>query len=141
MTNLLTRMPTRTRRPSRSNLFDEFMSPSTGTESTVWSPALDLAETSRGFEIAIDLPGLSREDVTITYEDGNLKISGERALPQQETDPQYHRLERWQGRFFRRLRFGDGINPDGIEARFQDGVLQVHVPKVKERQPRRIKIK
>ena len=124
----------------RTSLFSELFDTPRESESTVWPPTLDLAETTTGYQVALDLPGLSREDVTLTFEDGILKISGERTLPQQGTDPQYHRLERWQGRFFRRLRFGEGINQDGIEARFTDGVLNVFVPKAEERQPRRIAI-
>lgn len=137
MTRLLTR---NTGLLPRTRLFSEPFDTPREVESTVWSPTLDIAETSNGYQVALDLPGLSREDVTLTFEDGILKISGERTLPQQDTDPQYHRLERWQGRFFRRLRFGEGINPDGIEARFTDGVLNVFVPKAEERQPRRIAI-
>lgn len=124
----------------RARLFNELFDTPRESESTLWSPTLDIAETNNGYQVALDLPGLSREDVALTFEDGILKISGERTLPQQDTDPQYHRLERWQGRFFRRLRFGDDINPDGIEARFTDGVLNVFVPKAEERQPRRIAI-
>jgi len=137
MTRLLTRNPGL--RP-RTSLFDELLGSSHEADSTVWSPTLDLTEMNNGYRVAVDLPGLSRADVTLTFEDGILKITGERTLPQQDTDPQYHRLERWQGRFFRRLRFGDGINPDGIEARFDNGVLTIFVPKVEERQPRKISI-
>jgi HSP20 family protein len=137
MKRLVTRTP---RLRPHTRLFNELFDAPQESESTVWSPTLDIAETSDGYHVALDLPGLSREDVTLTFEDDILKISGERTLPQQDTDPQYHRLERWQGRFFRRLRFGDGINPDGIEARFTDGVLTIFVPKTEERQPRRIAI-
>lgn len=137
MTRLLTRS---TGLRPRTRLFNELFETPQESESTVWSPTLDIAETKNGYQVALDLPGLSREDVTLTFEDGMLKISGERALPQHASDPQYHRLERWQGRFFRRLRFGDDINPDGIEAQFADGVLTIFVPKVEERQPRRIAI-
>ncbi|NBB88151.1 MAG: Hsp20 family protein [Bacteroidetes bacterium] len=137
MTRLLTRTPQF--RP-RTRLSNELFDSPRESESTVWSPTLDIVETNTGYHIALDLPGLSREHVTLTFEDSILKISGERTLPQQDTDPQYHRLERWQGRFFRRLRFGVGINPDGIEARFTDGVLNVFVPKAEERKPRRIAI-
>jgi HSP20 family protein len=108
---------------------------------SMWSPAMDLSETEESFRILLDLPGIRREDVEITYEDGTLKISGERRSEQHEKNGRFHRAERWQGRYFRALTLGPNVDPDGISASFEDGVLNIAVPKPEQVKPRRIEIR
>ena len=112
--------------------------------SNAWSPRADVAETDVAYLIAVDLPGLARENVTLTLEDGELRISGERrAATKAEGDEgaaQYHRVERRYGAFFRSFRFPSALDADAVTARFADGVLRVTLPKAAERQPRRIEI-
>lgn len=122
-------------------LFNEFLParPQDGA-SLVWSPAADLWETDDSYLISLDLPGLTKQDVEITFEHGTLQVSGERKMTQEVQERQYHRIERRQGRFFRTFRFDRSVNPDQIEARFRDGVLTLQVPKTEESRPRRIQI-
>lgn len=109
--------------------------------SSVWSPKVDLVETEDSYLIHVDLPGLSREDVNITYENGTLQISGERQGERKEDDSlQYHRLERWYGRFFRAFELGRDVDPSKIKATFTNGVLEVQLTKREESKPVRIKI-
>lgn len=112
-----------------------------GTETpSVWSPVVDLAENDDAYLIHMDLPGLSKSDVQITFENGMLQVSGERKNQHEETTDHVHRIERWYGRFFRSFNLGQNVQADKIKATFKDGVLSVEVPKVEESKPVRIKV-
>lgn len=108
-------------------------------ESAVWTPTVDLVDTDDAYILYMDLPGLQRDQVTITFENGTLQVSGERLQPEHK-EAQYHRMERWYGRFFRSLNLGPNVNPEKIKARFENGVLVIEVPKTEESKPVRIKI-
>ncbi|ARA94184.1 MAG: Hsp20/alpha crystallin family protein [Bacteroidetes bacterium] len=120
-------------------LFNTFFAPTGTTTSAVWAPAVDIGETDDAYVFAFDLPGLSKKDVEILYEDGYLIVSGERRpVPKQEL--RFHRMERPWGRFYRSIRLDRPVEVDDIRARFENGVLMVHVPKTEESKPQRIKI-
>jgi len=108
--------------------------------SALWAPRTDLAETEDAFVLSMDLPGIKAEDVDVTFEDGTLKVSGERNAAREQEGGQYHRIERSYGRFFRSFRFGANADPDRIEASFDDGVLTIRVGKMEESKPRRIEV-
>ena len=129
-------------RREMSRLFDDFVPARTGEnqESSVWAPRADLSETDDAFLIALDLPGIHRDDLEITMDDGTLKISGERSMQHDDENGQYHRIERAYGRFFRSFTFGPNADADNINATFDDGVLTVRVGKAEERKPRRIEV-
>jgi HSP20 family protein len=105
-----------------------------------WVPPVDLVEAEAYFLLKADLPGLSEEDVSIEVQDGSLTISGERKAEHEERARGWYRIERAFGSFSRSLTLPDGVDPDGIEASFTDGVLELHIPKPEERKPRRISI-
>ncbi|WP_397547441.1 Hsp20/alpha crystallin family protein [Rhodothermus marinus] len=119
------------------NFFGSWLRPE--VESAVWTPTVDLLETDDAYLIYMDLPGVNRDQVTITFEDGTLQVSGERVQPEHR-DAQYHRMERWYGRFFRSFNLGQNVNPDKIKAHFENGVLVIEAPKTEESKPVRIKI-
>ena len=128
-------------RREMSRLFDDLTpAPRENQESSVWAPRADLSETDDAFLIALDLPGIRRDDLEITMDDGALKVSGERAMQHQDEAGQYHRIERAYGRFFRSFTFGPNADADNIEAHFDDGVLTIRVGKAEERKPRRIEV-
>lgn len=108
--------------------------------SAVWMPRADLAETDEAWILSLDLPGLSADDVEVTLEDDTLTISGEREVSQEQKEGRFHRIERSYGRFFRTIQFGSPVDPDNIEASFEDGVLTVRVAKAEASRPRRIEV-
>jgi HSP20 family protein len=105
-----------------------------------WVPPMDLVESEGHLVLKADLPGLSEGDVSIEVEDGTLRISGERKAEREQTERGWYRIERSFGSFSRSLTLPDGVDPDGIEASFHNGVLEVRIPKAAERKPRRIEI-
>src|SRR3954471_10875727 len=69
-----------------------------------WAPTMDVRETDDHFEVAVDLPGLEPGDVSVTFEDGVLTISGKREISSERSDETFHRIERSYGSFARSLR-------------------------------------
>jgi HSP20 family protein len=105
-----------------------------------WVPAMDLVEADDHFVLKADLPGLREDDVTIEVQDNNLTIAGERKAEQERKERGWYRIERQVGRFSRTLSLPEGIDADGIKAAFDNGVLEVRIPKPEQRRPRRIAI-
>ncbi len=91
----------------------------------------DVKETEKGYEVAIDLPGFKKEDVTCELKDGYLTVSAEKKLEENEKDDnsRYIRRERYTGSQSRSFYVGEGIHEDDIHASFQDGILRLDVPK------------
>ena len=118
-----------------NRLFD-----ASGASPQRWVPAMDLTEAEDHFVLKADLPGLSDEDVSIEVQDGTLTISGERKAEHVSREKGWYRIERSFGGFSRALTLPDGVDPDGVNASFDKGVLSVHIPKPAERKPRRISI-
>jgi HSP20 family protein len=104
-----------------------------------WKPAVDLHETTDHYVITAEVPGMSREDLEIRTHDGRLTISGVR---RERTHPceQYHRIERGHGSFTRTFQLPIPIDPDGITADLQEGVLTVTCPKTGDSPTRRIHV-
>lgn len=105
-----------------------------------WIPAMDLVEEDDHFVLSADLPGVEENAVNLELQDNVLTISGERRSEHEERTDGYQRIERAYGSFSRSLTLPEGINPDGINASFNNGVLKVTVPKPEERKPRRVSI-
>lgn len=126
-----------------NRLFNMFFdSPANGTTTPRrWIPAMDLLEAENQFVLRADLPGLREEDVTIEVVDNVLTISGERKIDRDTERDGYVRMERAFGTFSRSLTLPDGVAADAVSAAFENGVLEVRVPKPEQRQPRRVAIK
>lgn len=90
----------------------------------------------RALRLRADLPGVSEEDINLQMEDNVLTISGERTA-EHETQEGYHRLERAFGGFSRSLTLPAGIDPHGVQAHFDRGVLEVRIPKPEQKKPGR----
>ena len=105
-----------------------------------WVPPMDLVEDKNDLVLRADLPGLSEDDVDIEVKDGVLTISGERKTEEKKEEEGYYRVERAFGRFSRSLSLPDGIDPEQVKAKFDNGVLEVRIPKPEERKPHRVSI-
>lgn len=105
-----------------------------------WAPAMDVRETDDHFEVAVDLPGLDPSDVSVTFEDGVLTISGTREIASERSDQTFHRIERSYGSFARSLRLPRTADGEKIQASFDKGVLTVTVPKAEVAKPRTIEV-
>jgi len=101
---------------------------------------IDLAETEAGFTLRAALPGLKPEDVQITVHGDTLTIRGESAASEERTEQRWIIREQRSGAFHRMVTLPAAVNPDGAVARFQDGVLELTLPKAEQAMPKQIKI-
>ena len=107
---------------------------------TNWSPAIDIREVDNGYLIRADLPGVQRDDVEVTMDRNVLTIRGKREVSQADEDGKVLRSERISGNFCRRLRLPATVDRDQISANYENGVLEVMLPKGAEAQPRKIAV-
>jgi HSP20 family protein len=106
-----------------------------------WVPALDVRELDDRFEVKMDLPGIDPGEVSVTFEDGSLAVSGKREFTNEEKDETWHRIERSFGTFARTLRLPRTVDAENIQASFDKGVLTVSVPKAAQAKPRTIEVR
>lgn len=126
-----------------NRLFSSFFdapTPGNGTTARRWIPAMDLVETDDHFVLKADLPGVAESDVKIVFENNVLTLSGERKIEHEAKKDGYYRLERTSGSFSRSLTLPEGIDAEAVSANFDNGVLEVRIPKPAQAKPRRIQI-
>ncbi len=105
-----------------------------------WIPALDVVENENEYVLRADLPGLTEADVNVELDENILRISGERKSEYEEKTDGFYRLERATGRFSRSLSLPEGVSAEGIQASFDNGVLEVHIQKPEQRKPQKVAI-
>ena len=111
------------------------------TMASSFLPTTDLVETEKQFEVTVDLPGLKPEEVKVELKNGELWISGKREEEKEEKGKTYHRIERRHGEFRRVLLLPSTINEEKIDAKFENGVLKITVPKSEEVKTKHIEVK
>jgi HSP20 family protein len=103
-------------------------------------PAVDVADTPKGYEITAELPGLDEKNIEVKLADGTLTIKGEKKDEREEKKKDYYLSERHYGSFQRSFAVPEGVDAEKIEANFKNGVLTVTLPKTPEAQSREKKI-
>ena len=123
------------------NFFDDFFN------DRFWRPVAgatkynamntDIKEGEHGYEIGMELPGFSKEDVTVALKDGYLTVTATHSDNKEEGDEnkKYIRRERYSGHYQRSFYIGDEITQEDIKASFKDGILTLDVPKKEAKQP------
>ena len=135
--------PTRNMFHWRENLLDDFFkgdrfyAPSREN----WYPAVDVNEDDNAYHFQMELPGLTKDDVKISFKDDVLLVSGEKKAEQKEDKKNYHYYERRFGKFQRAFRINSDVIVDKIDAIFKDGVLMIDLPKAEIAKPKEIEVK
>ena len=118
------------------NLFDDFFGvtyprKSTARQTVTGLMKTDIRETENGFDLEIDLPGYTKEDVTAELRDGYMTITAAKKSEEEKTeaDGKYIRRERFFGSCQRSFYVGDEITEEDVKAQFENGILKVFVPK------------
>lgn len=106
-----------------------------------FQPHLDIVETTNDYVVSVDLPGVKPEDVKVEMEDGRLTISGKRETVTEEDAKNVHRIERTRGSFHRVISLPREVDVEKIDAKYEQGVLHVTLPKSAEKQPRKIEVR
>jgi len=123
-------------------LFNSFINiPEEETSLSTFSPSVDIEEKEKEFRIIAELPGLSKEEITINIKDNLLSISGEKKQEKKTEDENYHRTERIFGSFQRTFRLPEYADQDNIAAEYKNGILNVSIPKLEESISKNVEIK
>ncbi|MBD3334305.1 MAG: Hsp20 family protein [Candidatus Eisenbacteria bacterium] len=110
-------------------------------ENGTWLPPMDILGDEETYVVRMDLPGLSKDDVQISMENGVLTVSGERKHEVEKKDDCYHCAERAYGKFERSVTLPSDVDTDKTEATFKNGVLEIRLPKTEQAKSRKIAIK
>ena len=124
---------------------DRFFGAGPSTTAVSWMgevamPPIDVYERDNNIMVKANLPGLKKEDITITATDDGISMSGEFECQEEVKEGGFFRRERQIGKFFRTIPTPSAINPDQVKASFKDGVLEITAPKAEEEKPKEKKI-
>ena len=122
-----------------NRLFDSSLPRRNGWETT-FSPALDVVEEKDNFLVRVDLPGLTKADVSVTIQDNFLTVKGERKHEVEKKEANYYHHERIHGQFIRTIELPARVAAGQVLANFKDGVLQITLPKSEEAKPKEISV-
>lgn len=125
---------------SFSSLLDRFFNESfngMGKEMQHFAPQVDIAESKKAFEISVAAPGMKKSDFNIDMSDGSITISGERKFEEKKEEKNFHSVETQYGSFSRTFHLPDNIKEDKIEASYQDGILNIVIPKDEQKELKR----
>ena len=112
-----------------------------GLQSAAWSPVVDIEESAEAYTIRAELPGLSKEKVKVTVENGALTLSGERDLERRVETKTFHRVERSHGTFTRSFTLPEDVDAESVVANFKDGLLEIQIAKREETLPKSIEVR
>jgi HSP20 family protein len=111
-----------------------------GRTTQSWVPALDVWETESDVVYAFDLPGVSEDDISIEVKDDTLSVTATRENKEEVSEKGFYRYERRYGTFQRAVGLPKGVAQDQISASYDDGVLEIRVPKPAEAKPKTISL-
>jgi len=128
------------------NVFDQFAKDLFSTD--LWDtgfryPSVDIYEKDNLINFEVEVPGVSKENINVTVDEGVLTISGEIKNEKEDEGKNYYRTERKYGSFSRSFTLGENINENDIQAKFTDGILKVTIPvnKPEKKEAKKIEIK
>ena len=108
--------------------------------SGAWSPPVDIYETDEALVMKAELPGFSKDDISIELKENTLVIKGERKHEDEVKEGNYHRKERMYGAFQRSFMLPATVDREKVSASYKDGILELRLPKAVEAQPKRIAV-
>lgn len=125
-------------------LFEPFLGRGLGDDESLmsgtWAPPVDVVEEKDAIVVSAELPGMKKEDIDIQFENGVLTLRGQRTITNESNEKTFHRVERVYGNFVRSFTLPRSVDAEKINATYQDGVLEIRVPKREEAKPRQISI-
>ena len=125
------------------DLFEGLLSPRRVSRSVEGAlvPAIDVSENDSEYKIRAEIPGVKKEDLHVSVQDGVLTINAESKYEDEEKkEGRVIRQERRYGKFVRSMRLGKDVDSSKVKAEYKDGVLELSLPKVEEVKPKKISI-
>jgi HSP20 family protein len=127
-----------------NRMFNEFFRGGNGGEqgwlAGAWTPPVDIYETDDALVLKAELPGVSKDDVSIEIHNNTLILRGERKHEAEVKEDHYHRVERSYGTFQRSFVLPTMVDQEKVQASYHDGILELRLPKLESAKPRRIAI-
>ncbi|MEA3499756.1 MAG: Hsp20/alpha crystallin family protein [Candidatus Marinimicrobia bacterium] len=120
--------------------FNDFFSAFQDNLGQNYSPRMNLLETDDEYKLEVEAPGIKKDEIDILFEDNILTISGEKKTEKKEENSRYHINEISFGKFSRSFELPSNIDSDKIDAKWNDGLLNVSIPKSEKAKPKKIKI-
>lgn len=105
-----------------------------------WVPAVDIYEHADSIVILAELPGVTKEDVSLEVRDNTLTLKGEKKIHREVKEENCHRVERSYGFFQRSFSLPNTIRQEKVSAKFKDGILEIVLPRAEEAKPKQIKV-
>ena len=105
-----------------------------------WTPALDVYDEKDRFLVSVELPGLKKEEISLSFHDGVLTVSGERKHEREGKEGETFRSERYFGKFQRSVTLPTAVNAGKVKATYKDGILTIDLPKAEEAKPKQIAV-
>jgi HSP20 family protein len=105
-----------------------------------WTPSVDVIETDGAIKLQAELAGMDPAEISIEVQDNVLTVSGERRFQEEVKEDKYYRIERRYGSFSRSIALPQAIDEANIEAKYENGILEVFVPKAEIVRPKRIAV-
>jgi HSP20 family protein len=105
-----------------------------------WTPAIDVVETDHAIVLKAELAGMDPKDINIEVQDNVLTVSGERRFEEEVKEDKFYRIERRYGSFSRSLALPPTADEGKVEAKYENGVLKVTVPKAEIAKPKKITV-
>lgn len=118
---------------SFGGVLDKFFNESFRTVQRQFSPAVDISEDEKGFELQVAVPGMKKSDFKVDLTEGRLTVSGERKIEEKKEGKNFHNIETQYGSFSRSFYVPDNVLSDQIEAVYEDGVLKINLPKAEKK--------
>jgi len=104
-----------------------------GPATSLWRPLIDVKEGDKEITVHAEVPGLNKEDIHVEVKNNVLTVSGERKWEKKEENEKVHRVERSYGKFSRSLALPEGVDEKSIKAAFNNGVLELSIPKPEQK--------
>lgn len=104
-------------------------------------PLTNVTEDSNNYYVRAELPGIKSEELDIQVTAKGISIAGERKIQAEGNNVRYHRREREAGKFSRSINLPDDIDTDKVEARLENGILTMAIPKAEKSKPRQITVR
>ena len=123
-----------------SDIMDEFFNDAINANRDSFVPSIDISESNDQFMISAQLPGMKKEDINISLENGRLSLSGERTFKQEEEGKTFHRVETKYGSFNRSFQLPDNVDEDSIQASYENGLLNITINKQENKVKKQIEI-
>ena len=103
-------------------------------------PLINISQDRNAYFIRAELPGVKASDLDIQATGNTVSLAGERKIPEENDNAKYHRRERDAGKFSRMITLGTEIDPEGVAAKMEDGILLIKLPKAEKAKPRQIAV-